>query len=70
MHAFNLKKLEVGSQTSEVATQKSELRSRNSEVALLGHRTVTNNVYIRPRQLHFPMLQIYCLPNKFFCADC
>ena len=28
------------------------------------------NVYIRLRSLHFPMLQIYCLPNKFFCADC
>ena len=27
------------------------------------------NVYIRPRSLNFPMLQIYCSQNKFFCAD-
>ena len=41
-----------------------------SETTDRGEITVTNNVYIRPRHLHFPMLQIYCLPNKFFCADC
>ena len=41
-----------------------------SETTDRGEITVTTTVYIRPRSLHFPMLQIYCLPNKFFRADC
>ena len=31
--------------------------------------TVTTTFFIRPRSLHFPLLQVYCLPTKFFCAD-
>ena len=41
-----------------------------SETTNRSEITVINNVYIWPQSLHFYMLQIYCLPNKFFSVDC